>query len=56
MPRAALYPVLLATALASGGGAPAATSAVNGHLLVATGHRHDMALFASSRGTATGSS
>jgi dipeptidyl aminopeptidase/acylaminoacyl peptidase len=46
MPRAAPCLVVLAAALASGGAAPAATSAVNGHLLVATGHRHDMALFA----------
>ena len=41
----------LAAALASGGAAPAATSArsatpgTNGHLLVASGHRHEMALF-----------
>jgi dipeptidyl aminopeptidase/acylaminoacyl peptidase len=46
MPRAALCLVALAAALASGGAAPAATSSVNGHLLVATGHRHNMALFA----------
>jgi WD40 repeat protein len=42
----------LAAALASGGAAPAATSArsatpgTNGHLLVASGHRHEMSLFA----------
>jgi dipeptidyl aminopeptidase/acylaminoacyl peptidase len=43
--------VALAAALASGAAAPAATSArsatpgTNGHLLVASGHRHEMALF-----------
>jgi Tol biopolymer transport system component len=43
--------VALATALASGAAAPAATSArsatpgTNGHLLIASGHRHEMALF-----------
>ena len=46
MPRAALCFIVLASALASGGATPAATSSVNGHLLVATGHRHEMALFA----------
>jgi WD40-like Beta Propeller Repeat len=52
MPRAALCFIALAAALASGGAAPAATSArsatpgVNGHLLVASGHRHEMALVA----------
>ena len=46
MPRAALCLIVLAAALASGGAAPAATSNINGHLLVATGHRHNMALFA----------
>ena len=46
MPRAALCFIVLVAALASGGAAPAAPSGVNGHLLVATGHRHDMALFA----------
>jgi hypothetical protein len=54
MPRAALCFIALAAALASGGAAPAATSArsatpgVNGHLLVARGHRHEMALVAMS--------
>jgi TolB protein len=43
--------IALAVALASGAAAPAATSArsatpgTNGHLLVASGHRHEMALF-----------
>ncbi|TML16858.1 MAG: hypothetical protein E6G33_04530 [Actinobacteria bacterium] len=46
MPRAALCLIVLAAALASGGATPAATSNINGHLLVATGHRHNMALFA----------
>jgi WD40 repeat protein len=46
MPRAALWLVVLAAALASSGAAPAATPAVNGHLLVASGHRHEMTLFA----------
>src|SRR5213592_5176722 len=46
MPRAALCFIVLAAALASGGATPAATSSVNGHLLVATGHRHEMAMFA----------
>src|SRR5256885_15474540 len=49
MPRAALCFIALAAALASGGAAPTATSAipgVNGHLLVASGQRHRMALFA----------
>jgi WD40 repeat protein len=52
MPRAALCFVALAAALASGSGAPASTSGSssipgpNGHLLVATGQRHQMALFA----------
>src|SRR5947199_2152856 len=46
MPRAALCLVVLVAALASGGAAPAATSGVNGHLLVASGQRHQMALFA----------
>lgn len=49
MPRAALCFVALAAALASGGGAPAALSSTpgaNGHLLVASGQRHQMALFA----------
>jgi dipeptidyl aminopeptidase/acylaminoacyl peptidase len=49
MPRAALCFAALAAALASGGAAPAAPSSIsgaNGHLLVASGHRHDMALFA----------
>ena len=49
MPRAALCFIALAAALASGGAAPTATSAipgVNGHLLVASGQRHQMALFA----------
>jgi hypothetical protein len=50
--RAALSSIALAAALATGIAAPAATSApsstpgVNGHLLVASGHRHEMALFA----------
>lgn len=44
--------VALAVALASGAAAPAATSArsanpgTNGHLLIASGHRHEMALYA----------
>jgi hypothetical protein len=41
--------VALAFALASGAAAPAATSAnpgTNGHLLIASGHRHEMALYA----------
>src|SRR5881398_2223438 len=46
MPHAALCFIALAVALASGGATRAATSSVNGHLLVATGHRHEMALFA----------
>jgi Tol biopolymer transport system component len=47
MPRAALCLVALAAALASGGGAaPAATTGVNGHLLIATGQRHAMTLIA----------
>jgi WD40-like Beta Propeller Repeat len=46
MPRAALCLVVLAVAFASGGAAPAATPGVNGHLLVATGHRHEMTLVA----------
>jgi hypothetical protein len=46
MPRAALCLVALAAALASGGAAPAATPGVNGHLLVASGQRHAMTLFA----------
>jgi dipeptidyl aminopeptidase/acylaminoacyl peptidase len=46
MPRAALCLVVLVAALASGGAGPAATSGVNGHLLVASGQRHQMALFA----------
>jgi Tol biopolymer transport system component len=46
MPRAALCLVVLAAALVSGGAAPAATVGVNGHLLVASGQRHQMALFA----------
>jgi WD40 repeat protein len=50
--RLMLCLVVLAAALASGAAAPAATSAhsatpgTNGHLLVASGHRHEMALFA----------
>jgi WD40 repeat protein len=49
MPRAAPCFIALAVALASGGAAPAASSStpgVNGHLLVATGQRHQMALVA----------
>jgi TolB protein len=46
MPRAALCLVALAAALASGGAAPAATPGVNGHLLIASGHRHEMTLIA----------
>jgi TolB protein len=46
MTRAVLCLVALAAALASGGAAPAATTGVNGHLLVASGQRHQMALFA----------
>src|SRR5438445_1044523 len=49
MPRAALCFIVLAAAFASGGAAPAAPSStpgVNGHLLVATGQRHQMALVA----------
>jgi dipeptidyl aminopeptidase/acylaminoacyl peptidase len=46
MTRAALCLVVLAAALASGGAAPAATPGVNGHLLIASGQRHAMALIA----------
>jgi Tol biopolymer transport system component len=46
MTRAALYLVVLAAALASGGAAPAATPGVNGHLLIASGQRHAMTLIA----------
>ena len=46
MTRAALCLVVLAAALASGGAAPAATSGVNGHLLIASGQRHAMTLIA----------
>jgi dipeptidyl aminopeptidase/acylaminoacyl peptidase len=46
MPRAALCLVAIAAALASGGGAPAATIGVNGHLLIASGQHHAMALIA----------
>jgi WD40 repeat protein len=46
MPRAALCLVALAAALASSGAAPAATPGVNGHLLIASGHRHEMTLIA----------
>jgi Tol biopolymer transport system component len=46
MTRAALCLVALAAALGGGGVAPAATSGANGHLLVASGHRHEMNLFA----------
>jgi TolB protein len=47
--RLALCSIALAATLTTGAAAPAAPSAtpgVNGHLLVATGHRHDMSLFA----------
>ena len=50
--RLMLSLVALAVPLASGAAAPAATSArsatpgTNGHLLVASGHRHEMSLFA----------
>ncbi|TML16860.1 MAG: hypothetical protein E6G33_04540 [Actinobacteria bacterium] len=46
MTRSALCLVALAVALASAGAAPAATPGVNGHLLVASGPRHEMTLFA----------
>jgi Tol biopolymer transport system component len=46
MPRAALCLAVLAAALAAGGAAPAARPGVNGHLLIASGHRHEMTLFA----------
>jgi Tol biopolymer transport system component len=46
MPRAALCLIALAAALTSGSAAPAATSGVNGDLLVASGQRHQMTLFA----------
>jgi TolB protein len=46
MTRAALNLVVLAATLGSGSVAPAATSGVNGHLLVASGQRHEMTLFA----------
>jgi WD40-like Beta Propeller Repeat len=46
MTRAALCLVTLAAALVSGGAAPAATPGINGHLLVASGQRHEMTLFA----------
>src|SRR5436309_3550490 len=46
MTRASLCLVALAAILASAGAAPAATPGVNGHLLVASGHRHEMTLFA----------
>jgi len=46
MTRAALCLVAFAAILGSGSVAPAATPGVNGHLLVASGHRHEMTLFA----------
>jgi dipeptidyl aminopeptidase/acylaminoacyl peptidase len=46
MSRAALCLVALTAALASGGSALADATVVNGHLLVASGHRHEMTLFA----------
>jgi len=46
MTRSALCLVALAVALASAGAAPAATPGVNGHLLVTSGPRHEMTLFA----------
>jgi Tol biopolymer transport system component len=46
MPRAAPCLIALAAALASSGAAPAATPGVNGHLLIASGHRHEMTLIA----------
>jgi dipeptidyl aminopeptidase/acylaminoacyl peptidase len=46
MARAVLCLAVLAAALASGGAAPAATPGVNGHLLIASGQRHEMTLIA----------
>jgi TolB protein len=46
MTRSAFCLVALVGSLASGSVAPAATSGVNGRLLVASGHRHEMTLIA----------